>query len=154
MNETISNWATTISSAVSAMALIVLVVQARRMAAQTRTLQQSIAAATSSTLYQQQQAISEFFFSNDHLRAYFYDGKELQDIDDASRVHAAAEMLLDFFEHIHIQKNALEPEVYDGWRQFMENMRDRSPVLRLFMQNNNSWYSKALMKELRPSGGH
>ena len=171
---------TTCATLVSAAALVVLVFQSVALTQQARSAQQqaeiarqqaelasentkthsdqlselrkSLAASTCAVLYQQQCDISRFFLRYDDLRAYFYDekipGEEMPEIE------AAAELLTDFFEHIFIQKEVLEPDVYKGWQHFMRDMYTRSVALRQFIDKRHAWYDPRLHAELVPQKGH
>lgn len=118
----------------------------KNQAEEVRAMRQQVLAGTLGHLYQQQNNIHLFFITNADLRPYFYEKKEAH--APSPEVDAVSEMLMDFFEHIYLQKSNLPNDVWLGWKQYMKDMYDNSPPLRTFAGDHRRYYGEQMIKEL------
>ena len=61
------------------------------------------------------------------------------------RVFSLSELLADFFEYIHVEKNSLAPEIREPWNTYMKTIFTKSGAFREFIHTNKTQYSKNLL---------
>src|SRR5207249_4576810 len=106
-------------------------------------LYRQIRTGANAALYHEQNVIHLFFLANPDLQPYFYDGKVIEkNSEDYVKVMLAAEMLGDFFEHIYLQKTNLPRKIWPGWRNYMNDLYEKSPALRMHFDHNKRWYGQ------------
>lgn len=113
-------------------------------------IRQQVLSGTLGYLYQQQNAIHMFFITNSDLRPYFYE--RVGAPADNTEVASTCEMILDFFEHIFLQRANLPSDVWEGWKSYMMDMYNNSPALSHFLNDHRNHYGEDLVRELAFAG--
>jgi hypothetical protein len=152
--ETLSLLVSALSLLIAALGFFALAVSIRILAKQTRQVaiqsENSVRALKASTFGDSGEsmfAIDAIFVEYPDCRPYFYEAKKLAtDDNEASRVLAIAEMLLDFFDYILLHQKSFSP-IYPGhqWREYMVDTFAASEVLCDVLNNNANWYTEALV---------
>lgn len=85
--------------------------------------------------------VDKALIDHPHLRPYFYDGKRLTENDpDRPGAEAIAELMLDVFEWIWYRQRELSAKDSAGWRGYILEMLDTSPVLCEYHARNPGWH--------------
>ncbi|MGH9719954.1 MAG: hypothetical protein ACRD8O_07060 [Bryobacteraceae bacterium] len=112
---------------------------------QIRQTNKAIRSTTHSALYAQLHDVSKIFLENHGLRTYFYEGTPI----DPSHEHylralVIAEALADFFEHVHLQRENLPQAIWPYWVNYMNGMKNTSPLLKSYLDSKGQWYGGVL----------
>ena len=87
--------------------------------------------------------------NNNVFYKYFYEGKNIDSDKDKIKTKLLAEAMADFFEHIISQNRAIaESELLTEWISYMQSIYKNSPILKEFIDANESWFSEELKKTL------
>jgi hypothetical protein len=109
---------------------------------------------THQDVYQHIHAIDQYLVDNPSLRKYLYEGAALpkDDPHELSRVLAAADMMLTYFEHVLASKDGMSSEVREGFMAYMSDVCRSSPALLHFIEQKSLWYTEELNKLVRNNG--
>jgi len=112
---------------------------------QIRKLRDAIWGETHGRLCDQSLELLRFLAEMPQTYDYFYTGKELEN-DNPDRVFVlyASEALVNFLEHLVLQRQNLPERQWATWRQFICSKYDGSPVVRAFIKEHRDWYSVEL----------
>lgn len=114
---------------------------------QIRQINKSIKSNTHQNIYVQVQEFYKTLFQHPELRKYFYDNLEIGlEHKDYERCMILAEMIVDQFGHIVIEKDNFKEKEYETWKPYIESIFQNSPIVRHFFNRNKSWYSDDLQK--------
>jgi hypothetical protein len=96
--------------------------------------------------------INRLFVDQPLLRPYFYGEKELTDEspDERERVHATAELFINFIDNVLTQMPLLPSSLAEPWRTYFVSVTATSPVLRDFWNRRREFYSDEMRKLLDP----
>ncbi|OHE85680.1 MAG: hypothetical protein A2579_03975 [Lysobacterales bacterium RIFOXYD1_FULL_69_11] len=101
-------------------------------------------------LYCRMHDIHRMFIEHPELRTYFYENTALPSNDPelVVRIHAAAELLADFFQQVFLELDLLPKNAALGWRLYMTDVLDRSQVLQSYVNRHRSWYPSNFVGQL------
>jgi hypothetical protein len=88
--------------------------------------------------------IDKWFVANAELRPFFYHGKDTDETvntDFRMKLESTAEMFLDCFSNIYLQRDVIPPEEERCIRAFMNDTYKSQPVFHRFVDDHRSWYS-------------
>ena len=128
--------------------LILLIIQNRNIAMQTKFALDSLEGNVYGLVMNQALAQDEIFIKNPETRPYFYESKELTADDPLyDKVLSTAEYLLDFFDSLEKQLKRY-PNLWiheqRGWEANTIDMFAWSPVLCRYLESSREWYSDDL----------
>ena len=128
--------------------LILLIIQNRNIAMQTKFALDSLEGNVYGLVMNQALAQDEIFIKNPETRPYFYESKELTPGDPLYyKVLSTAEYLLDFFDSLEKQLKRY-PNLWiheqKGWEANTIDMFAWSPVLCRYLESSREWYSDDL----------
>lgn len=108
---------------------------------QVRAARVALEATASSGLAERTQTIDEIFVSAPELRPFFFESKELTDVDVAlkHKVEATAELILDFFDQVIADTPLFDADM-EGWNRYIEDMFQTSPVLHNYLRAHCGWW--------------
>jgi len=102
---------------------------------------------THSKLCDQSFELLRFFSENPDTYDYFYNRKELKDnARDRVFILYATEALVNFLEHLILQRDNLPAKQWDVWERFIHTTLKSSVIVGRFIQDNRDWYSTDLLK--------
>jgi hypothetical protein len=128
--------------------LILLIIQNRNIALQTKFALDSLEGNVYGLVMNQALAQDELFIKNPETRPFFYEAKDIQPQDPLyDKVLATAEYLLDFFDSMEKQLKRY-PHLWiheqKGWQANTIDMFAWSPVLCRYLDASREWYSDSL----------
>jgi hypothetical protein len=142
-------WTDDVQAIVSIVGFIVIIIQLRQ-------VKRSLQSDAHSKLYTHYLEMTKVFLQKPQLRAYFYEGKTL---DQSTPHHGGlrqeidlmCEINLSLFEHAVVQKHNLPGDSWDNcWKAYVQERYRSSPELKRFFAANRSWYAQALCDLLEP----
>lgn len=121
---------------------------------QLRIGRRSMEAQARGLIYQLSNSVYKLFVDRPMLRPYFYDNMPIPTTEpQRSEVLGAAELLCDYFEHIHFTDKQLATELRDAWSAYMRMLYKSSEALRQFLDGMDSQYSPAFLSAIRTEPG-
>ncbi|MBM4295090.1 MAG: hypothetical protein FJ126_09355 [Deltaproteobacteria bacterium] len=128
--------------------LILLIIQNRNIAMQTKLSLESVEANVYGTVMTQALAQDEIFIKYPDMRPYFYQSKDISPNDpQCDKVMATAEYLLDFYDSLEKQLKTY-PHLWihekKTWEANTIDMFAWSPVLCRYLETSRDWYSENL----------
>lgn len=101
---------------------------------------------THAKLCDQSFELLRFFSETPDTYDYFYHKKPLAD-DAPNKVIIlyATEALVNFMEHVMLQKENLPDKQWEVWNRFIHTTFKTSVVVSKFIQDNRDWYSSELL---------
>ncbi|MBV8414304.1 MAG: hypothetical protein JO251_03750 [Verrucomicrobia bacterium] len=113
---------------------------------QTNAIRKTVKLQTLQAVYSEMLSLDRFFFENCEFREYFYDGKEPPP-DKRAQAHIVAELLLDLFDYVYVQKDTMAPPAFEEWEKYIVFLSQNSPVLRDAMKHKEAkmWYESRLV---------
>jgi len=99
--------------------------------------------------------IDRWFVANSGLKPFFYYGKETDEKTDADfrmKLDSTAEMFLDCFSNIYLQRKVIPPEEERCIRSFMNDTYESQPFFHRFVDEHRSWYSPAFIDYMTKRG--
>ncbi len=102
-----------------------------------RQVKRSLEAATYSRLYDELHEIHRVFIDFPAMRPCFYHNEIITKNSELyNRARAIAEMYLDIFEHIYMQRSYLPKNVISGWDKYIHHMCSNSIFLKDYLLEN------------------
>jgi len=95
--------------------------------------------------------IDRWFVANSELKPFFYHGKDTDEktSDDLRmKLDSVAEMFLDCFSNIHLQRDVIPSEEERCIRAFMNSVYESQPFFHRFVEEHRSWYSPVFIDYL------
>ena len=136
-----------ISVVIAAMGMLITLVGLYAVYIQIRKINQAAWSNTHSKLCDQSFELLKFFNENPATYDYFYNKKVLKE-NDKGRIGIlyATEALVNFLEHLILQKDNLPTKQWLVWERFIYTTFNTSVVVCEFIQNNREWYSTDLLE--------
>lgn len=100
--------------------------------------------------------IDKWFVANSELKPFFYHGKDADESVDTNfrmKLESTAEMFLDCFSNIHLQRDVIPPEEERCIRGFMNDTYESQPFFHRFVDAHRSWYAPAFIEYLTSRRG-
>jgi hypothetical protein len=141
-----------LSLIVSAAGFIGLVITIRYLALQTQSSAQALESNTFGTSATATFMIDTIFIEHPDLRRYFYDMEEhIHPPEEAARIHAVAELMLDYFDYVLLQQQrSAQVHRHNFWsEQYLIDSFSASPILCEYLEQRKSWYSDGLTDFMR-----
>lgn len=112
---------------------------------QIKKLRDAIWGDTHGRLCDQSLALLRFLAEKPETYDYFYSGKDLEK-DNPERIFIlyASEALVNFLEHLVLQRQNLPTKQWAAWHRFICSTYNGSPVVRTFIKEHRDWYSGEL----------
>ncbi len=117
---------------------------------------------TRASLYHLSHLTYKLFVDNPQLRPYFYSNKPLPDCSEPDahslahehrcnrdQVLAAAEMLIDYFEHILHSESFIESDLFTSWVSYFQELYSKSDALKAYVEENHKLCSDKLLDFLK-----
>ena len=116
---------------------------------QVRQLGQSVRASAHAAIYSQAADFRGHLMTYPELRRYFFDGIEANpNHPDYSRILTLAEMLLNYLEHLSIEKSNFASHDGNAWRIFIRQSLEACPTAKQRLAENPDAYSPHLRSAL------
>ncbi len=105
-------------------------------------------------LYQQNNEIRMVFFNYPQLREYFFRDREISEDDsNYKQVLSVAEMILNYLEHLLIQKENIPEEQWSSWSDLIGVYYKGRPIIRsMKLHGETVCVTKQLQKEFEKHG--
>lgn len=117
---------------------------------QLRQVERGLRGAGRSSIYDMAARLKQVFVDDPELRPYFFDGRELEESDPKyGKVVAAADFYCLYLEQIATQSGVIGSENRKQWLAYAAGIYARSPVLRNYLADKQSWYSPAFWRAMR-----
>jgi hypothetical protein len=130
---------------VSVGSLVVTAIGLYAVYVQIRKLREAVWGDTHGKLCDESLELLKFLAEKPQTYDYFYKGKELEpDHPDRVFVLYASEALVNFLEHLVLQKRNLPEPQWATWRRFICSTYESSPTVRSFLKERRDWYSEDL----------
>jgi len=135
-----------ITVVVSIGTLIITLVGLYAVYIQIKKLRQAAWSDTHSKLSDQSFELLRFLAQNPGTYDYFYNRKKLEDdAEDKVFILYATEALVNFLEHLVLQKENLPKRQWHVWKRFIYSTFESSELVCSFIQKYRSWYSAELL---------
>lgn len=101
------------------------------------------------SIYQLSHSTYKLFIDRPELRPFFYTTKQLpntsevhdKNLPNRDQILAAAELLVDYFEHITLSKNVINKQLYDSWIKYITQLCHNSDAIQVFLKENGTHYT-------------
>ncbi|MBA28405.1 MAG: hypothetical protein CME95_06560 [Hyphomonadaceae bacterium] len=136
---TIQNWLQLGGLLTTLFGFLLVLIQIRR-------LGQSVRASAHAAIYAQASDFRSHLVKHPELRRYLFDGIEIRENHpDYQRVVTLAELLLNYLEHLSIEKSNFANHDGNAWRNFIKQALDACPVAKERLAENSVAYSPHLL---------
>jgi hypothetical protein len=122
--------------------LRLLLQQTREIQTQTKQLNTSIRLETFQRVYEKMIEIDLFFVEHPDLKAYFYQGKEVEDENQREEILCMAETMVDMFYNIFFQRTGMPSNTWRGWERYINHIVRSSPIIHQYLASSNTWYDE------------
>jgi hypothetical protein len=139
------NWAEIVQAIASLTTMIVATGGICFVSRQIKQVERSIRSNTNERLTSESLEILRFLAEHPDTYDYFYSGKEpTGEVDNTLKY--AAEMIINYMEHVVLQKETLPENVQKSWDVFVQDTYARSPLVREHLRRFKDWYQPSLLK--------
>jgi hypothetical protein len=139
------NWAEILQAIASVGTLLVATGGICFVLRQIKQVERSIRSNTNERLTSESLEILRFLAEHPETYDYFYNGKEpTRDVDNMLKY--ATEMIVNYMEHVVLQKETLPEDVQKSWDVFVQDTYARSPLVREHLRQFRNWYQPSLLK--------
>jgi len=140
------NWADIIMALSAVGSLVVTGIGLCAVYVQLKKVRESVWGDTHGRLCEQSIELLRFLAEKRETYDYIYAGKELEP-KNPDRVHVlfVTEAIVNFLEHLVLQKDNLPEKQWMTWRRFIVSTYAGSPVIRDFITSHREWYSEDLL---------
>jgi hypothetical protein len=139
------NWAEILQAIASVGTLLVAAGGICFVLRQIKQVEHSIQSNTNERLTNESLEILRFLAEHPETYDYFYNGKEpMGDVNNMLKY--ATEMIVNYMEHVVLQKETLPEDVQRSWDVFVQDTYARSPLVREHLRQFRNWYQPSLLK--------
>jgi hypothetical protein len=139
------NWAEKIQAIASLATMVVAAGGICFVLRQIKQVERSIRSNTNERLTGESLEILRFLAEHPETYDYFYNGKEPTG-DADNMLKYATEMIVNYMEHVVLQKETLPEDVQKSWDVFVQDTYSRSPLVREHLRQFRNWYQPSLLK--------
>lgn len=113
---------------------------------QVRQLGQSVRASAHAAIYSQASDFRGYMVRYPDLRRFFFDGIEIKpNHPEYSRVLTLSELLLNYLEHLKIEKSNFASHDGNAWRNYIQQALEACPTAKQRLKDNPLAYSPQLV---------
>lgn len=112
---------------------------------QVRQLERSVRSGAVSSIYAEAAEVRKTLIENPELLPYFFDNIDITpEHTDYPKARVAAEMHLNYLEHLVVEKDNFGQDNWKSWSAFIARAIECSPLIRRLLRENADSYAKEL----------
>jgi len=135
---TLDNWIALAGVAVATTGFLLVLWQVRQ-------LERSLRSAAQSAVYDHAITLRSQLLARPDLRAFLMEGADIDEThEDFPHVKTLAEMLLNYLEHLAVQRENLGGENWAAWKGYVQASLEGSPLAGRLLEENRLRYARSL----------
>jgi hypothetical protein len=145
-----AQWTDVVQTIASIAGVIVTLIGFGLVLFQIRQVERAQRGETNVALYAHMENVRAVFQNHPEIRPYFYENRDIDPRDPLYDLAiSTAESMVDLFELVTFLRATVQTDSWETWKIYMRKLYELSPVLRLFVEQNDTWYTLGLLSIMR-----